>query len=90
MVEVYLNSKYVGTVENAKDFVEQIKIERRKSVIDNNVNVFHNEKTDDVFIESSKGRARRPLIVIKGGIEFSQIEPTGPDIAQDCCLFILV
>jgi len=67
MAEVYLNSKYVGTVDDAKNLVDQIKSERRKSTLDNNVNVFHNEKTNEVFVDCSKGRARRPLIVIKDG-----------------------
>ena len=28
--EVYLNGAYIGTVDNPKEFVEQVKIDRRK------------------------------------------------------------
>ena len=67
MAEVYLNSKFVGTIENSKEFVEQIKTERRKSSIPHNLNVYNDNKTEKVYIETLRGRARRPLIVVKDG-----------------------
>ncbi len=67
MTDVYLNNKFVGTIENPSEFVQKIIYDRRKGVIDNNVNVFYSEKDDEVFIENSKGRVRRPLIVVKEG-----------------------
>jgi len=80
MVEVYLNKKYVGDVDTPEDFIKNIIDERRKGKITNNVNVFHNEKTNDILVECSKGRVRRPLIVVKNGMsmlterEISQLE----------------
>ncbi len=68
MAEVYLNGKFVGTVENPKDFAASIIEERRKGTINNNVNVYYNEKTEEVYIEASKGRIRKPLIVVKDGV----------------------
>jgi DNA-directed RNA polymerase subunit B' len=65
MVEAYLNTKFVGTVDNAEEFVSKIREERRKGNITDNLNVYYNEKANTVEIESSKGRARRPLIVVK-------------------------
>ena len=67
MTEVYLNSKFLGTVEDARSFVERIREERRMSSITSNLNVYHNEKADEIYIESCKGRARRPLIVVRDG-----------------------
>ena len=67
MTDVYLNNKFVGTIENAAEFVQRIIDERRKGVIDNNVNVLYSERDDEVFVENSKGRVRRPLIVVKDG-----------------------
>jgi DNA-directed RNA polymerase subunit B' len=66
MQEVYLNGKYIGNVEN-EDFVNQVIRERRKGVIPNNLNIYHNKNTNEIFIETSKGRVRRPLIVVKDG-----------------------
>jgi len=67
MVEVYINSKFSGTVDDAKLFAQQVREERRKGAIPSNVNVFYNERLDEVQIESGRGRARRPLIVVKDG-----------------------
>ncbi len=65
MTEVYVNSKFAGYIDEPRLFIEKIKEERRKSKLDNNVNVYHDTKADIVQIECNKGRARRPLIVVK-------------------------
>jgi len=67
MTETYLNSKYAGTVDDAYSFVSRVREERRSGNLTSNLNIYHNEKSDEVFIETSKGRARRPLIVVKDG-----------------------
>ena len=68
MSEVYLNGKFVGEVENSENFINQIKTERRKGITTNNLNLYYNKKLDEIFIETKKGRARRPLIIVKDGI----------------------
>src|SRR3989338_353454 len=68
MAEVYLNSKFVGTIDNQIEFAEKIREERRKGIVTEKLNVYYNEKSDEVQLESSKGRARRPLIILKDGI----------------------
>ena len=68
MAEVYLNSKFVGTIDNPIEFVHKLKDERRKGFMTENMNVHYNEKLNEVQIETSKGRARRPLIVVKDGV----------------------
>lgn len=67
MAEIYLNSRYVGSVEDANSFVDNIITERRKSNVSSNVNVYYNPNNDEVHIESNRGRLRRPLIVVKDG-----------------------
>jgi len=67
MADVYLNNKFAGTTENPEEFSNQLKEERRKNSITNNLNVYHDTLSDDVYIEISKGRARRPLIIVKDG-----------------------
>ncbi len=68
MTEAYLNNKFVGEVEDPLAFIEQFKSERRKNNISENANIYYNEKADLIEINSGKGRARRPLIVVKDGI----------------------
>ena len=67
MSDVYLNNKYVGIVDEGKGFAEHIIGERRKGQFSNNVNVGYDKALDEVRIDCTKGRARRPLIVVKEG-----------------------
>ena len=67
MSELYLNSRFVGTVDEPRLFIEKLKEERRKNKLDHNVNVYYNDKADIVEVECGKGRARRPLILVKEG-----------------------
>ncbi|MFH1053504.1 MAG: DNA-directed RNA polymerase subunit B [Candidatus Woesearchaeota archaeon] len=67
MAEVYLNGKFIGNVEYPQDTVKQIISERRKGVIDRNLNVYYMESDDNIFVETSKGRVRRPLLVLQDG-----------------------
>ncbi len=67
MADVYLNSKFIGTVDDARHFVQEVKDARRKSAISEEVNVYHNEDAGEIHIHSDEGRARRPLIIIKEG-----------------------
>ena len=65
MTEVYLNSKFIGTVDDAPAFTAKIREERRNGNITSNLNIYHNDKSNEVLIETARGRARKPLIVIK-------------------------
>jgi len=67
MSELYLNGKYVGDVENHEDFISQLKAERRRGAVSTNLNVLYDKRLDEIQILSSKGRARRPLIIVKDG-----------------------
>lgn len=67
MTEIYINSKFIGNVDDAKGFVERVREERRLGNLTSNLNVYHNATSDEVYIETSKGRARRPLIAVKNG-----------------------
>lgn len=67
MTEVYLNSRFVGEIEDAQKFVDSLVSARRKGELSKNVNVNYYKKQDEVIIENQKGRVRRPLIVVKDG-----------------------
>ena len=67
MNEVYLNGKFVGSVENARDFVDTLLSERRKNKLSHMLNVFYDEVAGRVMVDCSKGRLRRPLVVVKEG-----------------------
>jgi len=67
MTEVYLNSKFVGNVEDSTAFVESVRTERRKSKFSHTLNISHDNKNDIINIECSKGRLRRPVVVVNDG-----------------------
>ncbi len=67
MCDVYLNGVYIGEVKDPKGFVSLMREERRKGKLPHLLNVYYDEKFDQVEIFTDKGRARRPLIVVKDG-----------------------
>lgn len=67
MNEVYVNGKFIGTADDCKGFAEKVKEQRRKGLITSNLNVSYDEASKEIHIESSRGRARRPLIIAKEG-----------------------
>jgi len=68
MGEVYVNGKFEGTVKDAQEFVDKVISERRKGKLNANINVQLNNQAGSVYIETGKGRARRPLLVVKDGL----------------------
>src|SRR3989344_8711914 len=68
MVDVYIDEKFVGTVESAKDFIAAIKDERRKNKLPSCLNIEFDKEFNEVYIHLSTGRARRPLIIVENGV----------------------
>ncbi len=67
MAEVFLNGKYVGNVADPNKLTDSFVEERRKGKIHYSINIYYDKGVDQVQIESTRGRAIRPLIVIKEG-----------------------
>ena len=63
--DVYLRDVFIGQIESPKDFIKKVKEERREGKLPDSVNVGYNKDLNEVVIETSKGRARRPLIIIE-------------------------
>ncbi len=68
MSEVYLNGKFSGDIDNAHEFVQRLKQDRRSGALSTNVNVYYDDLMDSVHVESARGRCRRPLIVVNAGM----------------------
>jgi DNA-directed RNA polymerase subunit B' len=67
MTEVFVNSKFKGDVDDPVKFVSSFVDERRKGNVPLNANVVYDEESDTVFVDGTKGRVLRPLIVVKNG-----------------------
>ncbi len=67
MTDIFLNEKFIGTAEHPKDFVKQFRAERRRGALPLELNFTYDEEMDEILLDSTRGRARRPLIVLEGG-----------------------
>src|SRR3989339_717999 len=67
MVEVYLNSKYIGKIEDPAAFIDDFKDLRRKGQVSEYASIYHDAANDEIQIHSDEGRAQRPLLVVKQG-----------------------
>ena len=65
MSEIYLNGKFIGNVENPEEFKSKIVEERRDNKLSQNINIMHNTSDNNIYIESGKGRIRKPVIIVK-------------------------
>jgi DNA-directed RNA polymerase subunit B len=67
MSDVYMGGKYMGTVDSGAAFKTQLIEQRRAGAISDNVNVYYDAASDNVYVEGFRGRVRRPLVVVKNG-----------------------
>ena len=67
MADVYLNSRFIGTIEDIKSYVEDVKDLRRKGTLPEGVNVHYDLDAQEVHLFADEGRARRPLIIVREG-----------------------
>ena len=64
---VFVDGALIGLVDDPKSLVENIRAMRRQGAISSEVNVSYKDFNGDVVILTDRGRARRPLIVLKDG-----------------------
>jgi DNA-directed RNA polymerase subunit B' len=64
---VFVDGALVGLVDEPKTLVENIRVMRRQGAVSSEVNVSYKDFNGDVVILTDRGRARRPLIVLKDG-----------------------
>jgi DNA-directed RNA polymerase subunit B' len=67
MIDVFLNEKFIGTVDNALDFIKKFKASRASRKLPSNLNILYDELYNEIYIDFSYGRAQRPLIVLENG-----------------------
>ncbi|MDD3070643.1 MAG: DNA-directed RNA polymerase subunit B, partial [Methanoculleus horonobensis] len=64
---VFVDGALIGLVDDPRELVERMREMRRRGEISSEVNVSYKEFNNDVIIHTDRGRARRPLIVVKNG-----------------------
>jgi len=64
---VFVDGALIGLVDDPKTLVDKIRLMRRQGAIPPEVNVSYKEYNGDVVLLTDRGRARRPLIVLRAG-----------------------
>ncbi len=67
MTDVYLDEQYIGRVSNKQDFVAQVKDARRKGKLPSHLNIHVHPTLDELSLDLSQGRVRRPVIIVEHG-----------------------
>lgn len=67
MIDVFMDEKYIGQVDDALKFLIDLKNERRHGRLPQELNFFHHNKLGEIHIETSKGRTVRPVIIVENG-----------------------
>lgn len=64
---VFLNGRLIGFCDNGEKFAKELRDLRRDGSLSSQANFSFNTKTNEVFVNTDDGRARRPLVVVKNG-----------------------
>ena len=67
MTDVYLNERYVGQVDSKDEFITMVRENRLSGKLPQELNVHYDSLLNEIFLNTSTGRARRPLIIVKNG-----------------------
>ncbi|MDE1833586.1 MAG: DNA-directed RNA polymerase subunit B, partial [Candidatus Micrarchaeota archaeon] len=74
---VYLDGRYIGSVASGDQFASEVRKNRRTGIVSGEINVSYNRKLSEVYINTDKGRARKPYIIVENGA--SRLTP---DVAE--------
>ncbi|HNT08558.1 MAG TPA: DNA-directed RNA polymerase subunit B, partial [Methanoculleus sp.] len=64
---VFVDGALIGLVDDPRDLVGRMREMRRRGELSSEINVSYKEFNNDVIIHTDRGRARRPLIVVRNG-----------------------
>ncbi len=64
---IFLNGRTVGTHPDGKSLANRLRERRRSNELNSQVNIYYNERLNELHILTDKGRVRRPYIVVESG-----------------------
>jgi DNA-directed RNA polymerase subunit B len=67
-LDVFLNGRFVGVVQNGKEFVAAVRERRRKNNLPIEMGIKHDSFLESIFLSTEVGRVLRPLIVVDNGV----------------------
>jgi DNA-directed RNA polymerase subunit B' len=67
---IFLNGELIGLHDKPKELVAELRKKRRLGEIKKQVNIIYYDDTNEIYLNSDQGRARRPLIIVENGAPF--------------------
>tara|TARA_Y100000310_G_scaffold270277_1_gene283983 strand:- start:8073 stop:9875 length:1803 start_codon:yes stop_codon:yes gene_type:complete len=67
MTDIFLDESFIGSIESKEKFTSELKKERKEKDFLRNINIYYDEEFDELYLNSCRGRARRPVIVVEDG-----------------------
>jgi len=67
-IDVFLNGRFVGIVQNGKEFVAAVRERRRKNNLPIEMGIKHDSFLESIFLSTEVGRVLRPLVVVDNGV----------------------
>ncbi|MEM2909307.1 MAG: DNA-directed RNA polymerase subunit B [Candidatus Bilamarchaeaceae archaeon] len=64
---VYLNGRLIGYHSDGRSLAQRLRERRRMNELNYQINIYYNEKLNELHIVSDRGRVRRPYIVVENG-----------------------
>src|SRR4030042_1197458 len=65
--DIYFNGKFLMETKTAAEFVENVRKKRRMNLIPSQVNIAHFPDFEEIRVNTTHGRVRRPLIIVEAG-----------------------
>ncbi|MGC8647275.1 MAG: DNA-directed RNA polymerase subunit B [Candidatus Micrarchaeia archaeon] len=65
---IYLNGRLIGYAKSGEEFAQEVRRNRRLGLISGEVNVAYFKKLNEVHVNTDRGRARSPYIVVENGV----------------------
>lgn len=65
--DVYFNGKFLMEAKSAAEFVENVRKKRRMNLIPSQVNISYYPEFEEIRVNTTHGRVRRPLIILENG-----------------------
>ncbi|HJJ48965.1 MAG TPA: DNA-directed RNA polymerase subunit B', partial [Methanocorpusculum sp.] len=68
MARVFVDGALIGKVDDAVTFTKNFRQMRRNGEVSTEVNISYKDYSNEIIINTDRGRARRPLIVVEHGV----------------------
>lgn len=68
MARVFVDGALIGKVDDAEGFTRHFRQMRRSGQVSTEVNISYKDYSNEIVINTDRGRARRPLIVVENGV----------------------